>query len=241
MPLFYGLYLFETVLLVLGSIFFVVLLIGFVYQLTHRQNYGTLLAFFVVSIAMIGYPSIKSIQVKDGLITLEKDTQRVQANPTDAAARASLEKAVGNLSDRPISKAPDLTTIAQAQFVLGKDGEAANSVQKALQRNPRLEEAKVLQQKIVRINDMHMLAQRVEANPADSGARAQLQSTVNELSGAKLASPKALTELAKGQAALGDHQKALETANTAVAINPASPEAVRVREAIKSNAATAVH
>ena len=241
MTLFYGLYLYEVVLLVLGIVFFVVLLFCLRYYMKRKEGITPLLAFFVLSVAMIGYPSIKSIQIKDDMLTIEKETQRLEANPTDASARTTLQETVAKLEQRPISSAPDLTTIAKAQFALGNDAQAVSSADKALQSDPQASDAKNLKLKIAELNRIHVLASTVEANPADANARAQLQSSVTQLSDTKLASPKALRELARGQAALGDRQKALETANTAVAISPASTETRQLRDSIRSRSTVVAH
>lgn len=241
MVLFYGLYLYEVVLLVLGIVFFVVLLFCLRYYMKHKEGITPLLAFFVLSVAMIGYPSIKSIQIKDDMLTIEKETQRLEANPTDASARTTLQETVAKLEQRPISGASELTTIAKAQFALGNDAQAASTADKALQSDPQATDAKNLKLKIAEINRLHILASTVESNPADANARAQLQTSVSQLSDTKLANPKALTELARGQAALGDRQKALETANTAVAISPASTETRQLRDSIRSRSAIVAH
>jgi tetratricopeptide (TPR) repeat protein len=241
MALFYGLYLFEVVLLVLGVVFFVVLLFAFGYYLKQNRSITPLLAFFVVAIAMIGYPSIKSIQIKDDVVTIEKETHKLEANPTDATARTTLQQKVAKVEERPIYNAPDLTAIAKAQFALGNDAQAAKTADKALQSDPKATEAKNLISKIDGINRLHVLATTVSANPGDSVARAQLQTSVADLSASKLASPKALTELARGQAALGEHQKALETANTAVTISPASAETRQLRDSIRNRSTVAPH
>ena len=70
--MFDGLYLFEWVLMALGVILFIVLVIAFFYQLTHNRSVGVLLAFFLVPIAMIGYPSLQSIQISDNKLSLER-------------------------------------------------------------------------------------------------------------------------------------------------------------------------
>src|SRR6266700_8163783 len=87
-----GLYPGETVLLILGTVLFVVLIFAFVYQLTRQRSLGPLLGFFVVPIVMIGYPSIRSIEFKDGVVSIDKTTQQLLSNPTDASVRESLQK-----------------------------------------------------------------------------------------------------------------------------------------------------
>ena len=76
--MFDGLYLFEWVLMALGVILFVVLVIGFFYQ-AHAQQAASAfcMGFFLVPIAMIGYPSLQSIQISDNKVSLEKKADAV--------------------------------------------------------------------------------------------------------------------------------------------------------------------
>jgi len=87
-----GLYLGEVVLLVLGVALFIVLLGALRRALAAGKSYAGLLPFFLVTIAMIGYPSIKSIQYKSGMVEIDKDTEAVESSSTDpqAAREAAL-------------------------------------------------------------------------------------------------------------------------------------------------------
>src|SRR6266852_6736334 len=101
--MFDGFYLFEWVLMVLGVILFVVLVIAFFYKLLHNRSVGVLLGFFMVPIAMIGYPSLQSIQINDGKVSLEKKTEAVLSNPADTTARKELQQQVEKLGGRRFS------------------------------------------------------------------------------------------------------------------------------------------
>src|SRR5215469_3240322 len=133
-----GFYLFEWVLMILGVILFVVLVIAFFYQLVHKRSIGTLLAFFVLDIAMIGYPSLKSLEIQGGLVTIEKETNAVLRNPGDTQARAELQQQVDKLGQRSFSQPTNLTAISKAEFALGNEPAAKTKLDKALQRNPDL-------------------------------------------------------------------------------------------------------
>lgn len=61
--MFDGFYFFEWILMGLGGILFIALVIGFFYQLTHKRSIVGLLAFFVLDVLMIGYPSVQSFQI----------------------------------------------------------------------------------------------------------------------------------------------------------------------------------
>ena len=232
-PIFDGLYLGEVVLLVLGAILFVVLLIALLYQLMHKRSFAPLLAFFAVSIAMIGYPSLKEIQFKDGVVTLTTITQQVQDNPTDNNLRQQLQQQVAQVSQRPVSSAQSAVAVATAQFELGNEDAAKSNVQKALEVKASDPAAQALQKKLTVMDNLKQLATQVEANPNDAAAKAKLASTEVQASQIKTASPTAIIQVARAQAALGDHTKALETTQRVLKIDPNSPAAIQLQNAIK--------
>jgi hypothetical protein len=218
--MFDGLYLFEWVLMVLGVILFVVLVIGFFYQLTHKGNIVALLGFFLVPVAMIGYPSLQSIQIKDGVVTLDKTTDALHANPTDTSTRQSLEQQVTKLGQRSFSDAATLTSLSKAQFALGDEQTAKANLSKALQMNPGLSTAKELQTKIASVDQLATLTSKVQSNPGDQQAKEQLSQVVNTASQQPIANPSALLKVAQAQAALGDEAKAAQTTAIVRRINP---------------------
>jgi tetratricopeptide (TPR) repeat protein len=214
--MFDGLYLFEWVLMALGVILFVVLVIAFL----HKRSIGVLLGFFVVPIAMIGYPSLQSIQISDGKVSLEKKADAVLANPADPTARKELQQQVEKLRSRPFSDPATLTVLSKAEFALGNDQVAKNNLEKALQKDPQLPAAKQLQIKIDSLNRLSPLTAQVKSNPADEKAKAELTQTLNTVAQQPLANPSALLKVAQAQAALGDHAKAEKNIAIVQKINP---------------------
>jgi tetratricopeptide (TPR) repeat protein len=218
--MFDGLYLFEWVLMALGVILFIVLVIAFFYQLTHNRSVGMLLAFFLVPIAMIGYPSLQSIQISDNKVSLEKKADAVLANPADTTARNELQQQVEKLRSRSFSDPATLTTISKAEFALGDDQVAKNNLGKALQKDPQLPAAKQLQIKIDSLDRLAPLTAQVKNNPTDEKAKAELNQTLNTVAQQPVANPAALLKVAQAQAALGDHAKAEKNIAIVQKINP---------------------
>lgn len=218
--MFDGLYVFEWVLMALGVILFIVLVIAFFYQLTHNRSVGVLLAFFLVPIAMIGYPSLQSIQISDNKVSLEKKADAVLANPADTTARNELQQQVEKLSSRSFADPATLTTLSKAEFALGNDQVAKNNLEKALQKDPQLPAAKQLQIKIDSLDRLAPLTAQVKSNPTDEKAKAELNQTLNTVAQQPVANPAALLKVAQAQAALGDHAKAEKNIAIVQKINP---------------------
>lgn len=241
MAVFDGLLLYEWVLLVLGIILFFVLVIAFFYQLKRNGSIGALLGFFLLPIAMIGYPSIQSIQYKDGLVSIDKTTRDLQSAPTDPKLRSQLEQEVAKSSARPTTDATSLTLLAKAEYALGHEQAATAKLQQALQSSPKLPQALELQDKITTFDKLEKVSATVESNPNDAAAKAELSQTLNKATLLPLANPTAIARIARAQTALGDHQRALSTANTALAIDPKLEPAIQLKKQILVHTMTVAH
>ena len=241
MSFFNGLYPYEILLMVLGCVLFLVLLFAFVGMMVKGKAYAGLLPFFVLSIVMIGYPSIQSFKYKDGEIEVDKQTQQLLKDPTNRQVRQSLETEVSVLSKRPAQRAETAVTLAKAQFALGKQQEAESNLQKALQASPGLPAAQALKQKIELTNKMRALTSHVEASPEDTAAKAELENTVTQVNKIGVANPETLTEMANAYKVLGKHDQALVTVDKALAINPTSPAATHVKADIKAAQSEPIH
>jgi ribosomal protein S15P/S13E len=196
-----GLYLGEVVLLVLGVVLFGVLIFAFVYQLRRQRSLKSLIAFFLLSIVMIGYPSIKSIQYKDGAVTLEKLSKELAENPNDEKARKALDEKVKTVAPRVAKSSPeDAVKVAQAQFDLGREEEAAQS----LKGVPASKEALELQTRIEQVDRLNTLTKKVEANPGDQQSRAELKRTLAAADQVKWANPNARAAVSKAHSLVTD-------------------------------------
>jgi tetratricopeptide (TPR) repeat protein len=127
-----------------------------------------------------------------------------------------------------------MALIAKAQHALGDEKAAKENLRQALKVDPNAAEARELQHKILIVDNLNRIASEVEANPGNTVAKSELQRSLAEAAQWQIASPAALTQVARAQSALGQHEKALETANEAVAISPNSGAALRLRDSIKA-------
>ena len=232
-----GLYPGEVVLLIAGIVLLGIFIFAFLYQLLHQRSITALLGFFLIPIICIGYPSIQSIQYKDGVVTVQKATDTLLSNPTDPQARQVLEQQTQKIADRTSSNPTDTVILAKAQFALGHEEDAAKNLEKALQAKADLPEALALKTKMQVAQNLQSLAAKVESEPTNQEAKVDLQKNVTAAAQFKWANPSAITSLAQAQTALGDHAAALKTINTAVAIAPKSAPALKLKETIAARAA----
>jgi hypothetical protein len=202
MAIFDGLYLYEVVLLVCGVLMFFALLAGLLWMIFSNRNYKGLLIFFVLPIAMIGFPSITSIQLKDGAIEIEKQTTALQGNPQNTQARATLQAQVAKIEARPFKDPAIMSTLARAQFALGDENKAESNLNTALAASPNAAGAAELKNKIELTKNLKAQVAAVEAQPGDVKSRDELRSTYMKLNQLPLANPKAIAMLSRAQAVL---------------------------------------
>src|SRR5450432_1740932 len=141
MALFDGLYIYEVVLMICGIALFLALLAAFLRKVFTNQNYIGLLAFFVLPIAMIGFPAVTSFQVKTEVGDIELQTTALQSHPQDETARTALQAQVSKIEARPIKDPTLLATIARAQFSLGDESKAESNLKTVLATAPTLASA----------------------------------------------------------------------------------------------------
>lgn len=129
---------YEAVLLVCGIALFVVSLGSLIFFVAKQRGIASLGVFFIISIAMIAYPSIKKIQVGENTIeTINEKTKELTENPHDDSARKVLQENLAHLEGRRITNPRTLTIVAKGHAALGDTTKALESVNKALVRNPR--------------------------------------------------------------------------------------------------------
>jgi tetratricopeptide (TPR) repeat protein len=230
-----GLYGYEIVLGALGALLFIVLVPMLLRQIWRDKPYGGLLAFFVLPIAMIGFPGLKSIQFKDGVISLEKDAHDLQQEPTNAALREKVARQVAEVSSRPSSSPETKTKIAQAQFELGDHAAAEATVTQVLKEQPKLAAAVQLKDRILLDRKLQELSTKVTENPSDQQARLQLEAATSAAAKQPIASPEMLTTIAASAAAVGRTAEAAAINKKALTINPNLQRARLLQQKIDSS------
>lgn len=232
MKFFDGLYPYEIVLLVLGVLLFLVLILAFTLVVIRGKPYGKFFPFFVLPILMIGFPGVKTFEISESMVKIEKYTQALQQSPTDVKLRASLTKEVANLSARPLTDPQASISIARAQFALGDTTAAKENLKKTLNVAPEMPAALELKERIELDRNLAALVSQVEQNPGNAEARDQLAKTVVRVAPLKFANPEAITNVARAQQVLGDHAEAQANVDKALAIKPDLAPAIRLKRQI---------
>lgn len=232
-----GLFLYEIVLLVLGALMFLVLLYSFFSAWKAGKSVVSLFPFFAISLVMIGYPSIKSIDISSTEVKIEKESAELEQNPTDNAARQSLTNDVANLASRPLKNPTVNTTLARAQLALGNTTAAQQNIEKALQASPNSAAVVQLKNRIDLESKLPALTQAVQQDSHNADAKIKLQQTITDINAKPVANPETMVNIAKAQSALGDNVQAQLNVDKALKVNPANMSAIQ----LKKNIALAQH
>lgn len=138
MKIFDGLYLYEIVLLVLGVLFFLILLFVLLYSVIKKHAIKSLVFFFLIPIMMIGYPSIQQIKYGNLMIIIGGLTDKVEQDPTDTKATAELAEKLSEIKRRPFSSQNALTNInnAEGAVKIANDMTAIKKLTDEVRQNP---------------------------------------------------------------------------------------------------------
>lgn len=170
--LFENLHLYEIVLLFLGIFLFVLLCVAFAYLLYKGENIKKLLYFFVVSIIMIGYPSIQEVRIENDKIAFTKYKDQVRENPNDSTALANLEKLLPTMENRS-SSPDDLIKLSEAYMLTENSEKAIEVAEKGIKKEATIKETETLRQehlsRFQNIKEAATIQQEiVKRNPSDS-------------------------------------------------------------------------
>jgi len=195
--LFDGLFLYEIILMLLGSILFLVVIFLIVKQKDINKNHLMGIGF---SIVMIAFPSIKSFSIQDGIINIEKNLEQLKDNPDDAATKKTLEQEVGSIGDRPVANAKRLTTLSEANLELGKTQKAETLAKEALDKAPENIQAA----EVVSVIEVEKDIEEVQSNPKNKKAKEKLHKRIDKLKKIRTESGRRTSHIAAGYDALGD-------------------------------------
>lgn len=227
-----GLHPLEILMAAGGSLLFLVLIPLFARQVLADKPYNSLLAFFLLPVVMVGWPSIQKIKFDKDSIELEKTTAALKENPKNAALRTQVETKVKELEARPASNPKVLANIGEAWLELGQQAASEAAVDKGLQTNPDATGLKDLKGRIETYKRVKELTSAVERNPSDAATKVQLQDVAKRAAAIPTANPQVVNDLAAAQLATGNAAEAVKLNNRALEIAPASPSAIQLRERI---------
>lgn len=220
--MFDGLYFYELILVVLGILLFITLLIILIIYVAQKRALSKVLfSFFILPIAMIGFPGYQKITFDKGVVAIEKLNKELAANPSDESISTKLEKALSNVEERPVTNSEINLEIAKAQAGIGDTLKALVSVDKAIKNNSGSAEATDLKEQLntpgVRFEK---LTEEVEKKPDDPQLRLNLIEAASNLEKNSNTDPTTVKRLTKSYIALGDTTKVLNYADTLSKIDP---------------------
>jgi hypothetical protein len=229
MQLLDGLSLYEIILIVLGVLLFLVLLLRLVFKTPAADQWKWITALFLVSVIMIGYPSIQKIKYDNGMLEIEKWSREVERNPADTAARGQLARALGDIGNRSITSPEKLVNVAAANAALGDTLKALTYVDQAIKTEPGFSKARALQSTYLTPTvKAERTITKLASNPRDAESREELKQNLRELEKNVGAGSPLHLSLAKGYAALGDSAQALRFADSVLHRRPTSKEALNI-------------
>lgn len=218
----------EFVLLCLGTILFFTLLIILITMVNQKRDIKVLLLFFLIPLAMIGWPTIKSMKFSP--TGFELNNENITKARTNKEARRQLKQITKNLNMTNISSPDSIKLLAQANAVLGDTNIAIQQVERVLVKFPDDKEALHLRN-IYSTPDvvLQKSIDKVKTNPTDPHAKAQLQSTLHQIeTGTETKKPN-LIKVAAAHYLLADTAKTISTLEKAVVIDPKLKDVTNAR------------
>src|SRR5690554_3250486 len=124
-----GLSLSEVLMFILGGLLFLVLLFLIILFALRNKSLKPLLLFFIVPLIMLGWPSINKIKIDATGVDLVKSLKELEKAPDDTTLQAVVERNLAELESKQINSPETLTAIAEAQFALGQEDVALQTLE----------------------------------------------------------------------------------------------------------------
>lgn len=214
--LFDGLFLYEVILMLLGSVLFGVVIFLMIKNKELNKNH---LLGIGLAIVMIAFPSIKSFSISDGIINIERDLEELKENPNDKSIEKSLEQDLGSIGDRPIGSPERLTTLSEANLELGKKEKAVTLAKEALVKEPKNLQAA----EVVNVIEVDKKIEKVKSNPNDQKAIDELKADIKKLKEIPTSSGRRTSHIAQGYEALGNEVMARAYVDSTKIYQPMHP------------------
>lgn len=131
-----NLFIHEVLLLILGSLLFLILSGILVYYVIKKEEIKKLLLFFPISILMIAYPSIKELNISSDRIELITYQEKYENNPEDTEAKEKIAELTKRFTPRANSE-EDLILIGKSNVLLEKPEKAIFIAQKVIENRKK--------------------------------------------------------------------------------------------------------
>jgi hypothetical protein len=182
-PYLEGLMLHDIILMVLGTLMFLVLLGGLVLQILRHEPVGKLqLIGFIIPALMIAYPSIQKVAFSKNVIELEKITQEVVKNPADTAAVRELQEKLHAVENRKPSSAETLAQLSKSNYALGNKTKAQSYAESSLEKEPVNAAAQGVKAAI----ELEKSVKEMQKNPGNLEMEARVDENIQTIKGLDL-------------------------------------------------------
>jgi tetratricopeptide (TPR) repeat protein len=248
MKLLEGIQLHELVLIILGFILGLVLIFVFLNGALRGKTNLKLLFGFVAPLIMIGYPSIQSVEFSKDIVKIDKLVEQVNQNPTDTVATNALRAEISTLpKSRCVNSSDAMATIANAQAAVGLYDSAKETIQKAVDLNPKSAKATEIRSEIEDKwrtqksfeGKAERLKQNLELLKANPQSRVLRDSVAVNLEEIKNITPhihvsqRDMLSVSMAAAIGGESKAAEKVVDDVLRVSPNQPEAKKLKEAIR--------
>lgn len=228
MNLFDGILLYELIMMILGAVLASAGIFVLIYGVLKKEtNVPLLVTIFLVAIIMIGFPAIKTIEFQEGVLRIEKESKKLEANPRDTVAQKALLQALHEVApQRAEQSSAALSTVAKAQEALGNYETAEKTAEQAAKLDPSSQKAQETVQSTkrkadikkrvdVKTRQLNDAIERISKNPNNPKLQDSIATMVRQIKGESIrVDDKTILTVARGAAVLGAHEEALKVAQS---------------------------
>lgn len=226
MKLLDGILLYELILMVLGALIALAGIFILVYGVLKKEsNVPLLVTIFLVSIIMVGFPAIKSIQFQEGVLKIEKEVRKLEENPRDTVAQRALLQAMNNVTPQRAEQSPiALSAMAKAQETLGDYEAASKTAEQAAKIDPSSaqvqqtvkstkDKASRKKQVEAKTKQLADAIERIKKSPNNKKLHDSIALMLRQIKSESIrVDDKTLLTVARGAAILGAQEEALKVA-----------------------------
>lgn len=166
-----GLHLYEVILLILGTLLFILAALLLIIQVLRHRDAKVLIPLFAIAVLMIGFPGIKSISFGDMKTELRNLSLRLDTDPGDSLARVKAATLIARIQTRPVKSDDTRRLIDRVRLVLQEPPPSDSLPGSTSAPRPPLRPDLVEIEKLTAV---------ITAQPANNTARDRLQLLVRE-------------------------------------------------------------
>ncbi|SEL76425.1 hypothetical protein [Parapedobacter koreensis] len=157
-----GLLFHETAMLAFGALSLLTLFFLVVFFALGKRPSRPLLFSFILPLTLLGWPSIVKIQLTRERVALECELKAVQKNPNDEQGKQRLQEYLNRLEHRNMEDPEILVDLAWGKYMLEKDEEALNILDKLSKDNAGANEIRAA---ILKVQDIQRKLGQAEKTP----------------------------------------------------------------------------